>query len=463
MRNRSVAIPLALALTAILVVASCGSSGSLPEEGVLRVWITWGDDPAQIQDLFDRYSREDGLPVRVTTGLDSDKVVRALSGAASPDVVILSGSDLLRSYDDQGLVEPLDGWIEATGVDLDDIYPAPLAQCQMQDGTTVCLPWGCDLYALFWNKDLFAAAGLDPERPPGTMGELVEYADRLTHRDEKGELVRIGFAPDFSRSHIGLYARMFGGSWYNDDGTAVTLSSQAMLDAATWQLQFYRRYGAEDVARLVSSIDRYTTSRHPLYAGRRLSCQQCHRNTPRKKSPDQGFYAGKVAMMVAGQWGVGPNGVPRIQPDPNYGVAPFPPPADHPERANTAVIEGAVAIIPAGAKNKEAGAELLAWMMSPEILAEAALINANLPTSRAAAQDPRFQQIPNFKVFTDLMVHPNATYIATTPISMELNEALREIEEELLHKEADPARLLHEAQADFAPKLQEALTQRDTP
>jgi spermidine/putrescine-binding protein len=54
------------------------------------------------------------------------------------------------------------------------------------------------------------------------------------------------------------------------------------------------------------------------------------------------------------------------------------------------VVQGPVLIIPAGAMDKEAAANLLAWMMSPEILAEAAYANSLLPASRTSAQDPRF-------------------------------------------------------------------------
>jgi len=60
---------------------------------------------------------------------------------------------------------------------LDDIFEAPLGQCKYQ-GYYYCLPWGTDTYALFWNKDLFEDAGLDPDRPPQTMEELVEFAQR---------------------------------------------------------------------------------------------------------------------------------------------------------------------------------------------------------------------------------------------------------------------------------------------
>ncbi len=105
-------------------------------------------------------------------------------------------------------------------------------------------------------------------------------------------------------------------------------------------------------------------------------------------SADYPFYTGQMAMYVDGEWMTGPNFISAFKPEASYGVAPFPPPADHPERANTAVVQGTVAVIPAGAKNKEASAKLLAWMMSPEIVAEEFCFNANLPTSKKAAQDP---------------------------------------------------------------------------
>jgi multiple sugar transport system substrate-binding protein len=141
----------------------------------------------------------------------------------------------------------------------------------------------------------------------------------------------------------------------------------------------------------------------------------------------------------------------------NYGVAPFPYPADHPERANTGVVQGTVVVIPANVKNPEASANLLAWMMSPEIVAEEMCANANLPTNKKAAKDPCFTENPKFKVFLDLMASPNAFYIITTPISLEFNDAYGLVEEQVLHTGADPAPLLNQLQEEFAPKLDKAL------
>jgi ABC-type glycerol-3-phosphate transport system substrate-binding protein len=113
--------------------------------------------------------------------------------------------------------------------------------------------------------------------------------------------------------------------------------------------------------------------------------------------------------------------------------------------------------------DKEAAATLLAWMMSPETLAEAAYANSMLPTSRTAARDPRFQEIPGFGAFIELVAHPNAAHTVTTPISPELNEALGQVETELLHQGGDPVPLLNEIQAVFAAKLKEALAYHDRP
>jgi multiple sugar transport system substrate-binding protein len=430
------------------------SSLAQPEAGMIDVWATWGDNPAQLQALLDRYSQTSGVPVRVTTRVKSDDVLEALADPEPPDLVILSSADLVKAYDHQSLVEALDGWIQASDIDLDDIYPASLAQCQGPDGATLCLPWGCDVDALFWNKDLFAAAGLDPERPPQTMEELVEYAKKLTIRDEKGALSQVGFIPDFPRSHADLYVRMFGGALYSDGGAELIANSQPVIDALSWQRQFYNTYDPEDLEDFVSSFTPYMTSRHPTYAGRRLSCQQCHRSSPIQngKTPDAGFVEGKVAMVIDGQWQVGPDALPHEGFQVNYGVAPFPPPTAHPERANSPVARGPVVIVPAGALDKEAAVHLLAWMMSPEIVAEATYASATLPTSRTAAQDPRFQQMPNLTVFVDLMAHPDAKPADSALLSPELNEVLGQVEAEVLDKGSDPVPLLNEVQAKLAAK-----------
>ncbi len=426
---------LAFLVLASLLLTACGAgaaTGQAPETKTLRVWIQWGDNPQQIQTLFDKYTAETGIKVEVTAPLEEDKILPSLTGSEPPDVLVLSGGDLVKSYYKEDLVDELSGAIKSGGIDLTDFFDAPLQQCKQGD-KILCLPWGTDMYALFWNKDMFEAAGLDPNTPPKTMEELADFAKKLTVRGADGKLEQVGFLPDQGWDHSDLYVRMFGGFWYNIDGTQLTANSQPMINSLKWQQQFYTDYNADDVLSLSAGwADAYM-------------------------SPDYPFYTGKMAMYVDGEWMTGPNFISAFKPEASYGVAPFPPPSDHMDRANTAVVQGTVAVIPTGAKDKEASAKLLAWMMSPSIVSEEFCFNANLPTSKKAAQDPCFTENAKFKVFTDLISSPNATNVINTPISLEFNDAYGVVLEKAVHNGEDPEPLLDQLQAEFAPKLEAAL------
>ena len=421
---------LSVLMIVTMLLSACGQKPA--EAKVLRVWIQWGDNPQQIQTLFDKYTAATGIKVEVTAPLEVDKILPALTGSEPPDVLVLSGGDLVKSYYKEGLVDDLTGAIKSGNIDLTDFFEAPLKQCQVGD-KILCLPWGSDMYALFWNKDLFEAAGLDPNTPPATLEQLAEFSDKLTKVGADGKLEQIGFLPDQGWGHSELYINMFGGFWYNDDGTQITANTQPVIDALKWEQQFYTKYGVDNVMAFSSGwADAYMSGDYP-------------------------FYTGKLAMYVDGEWMTGPNFISKFKPEASYGVAPFPPPADHPERANTGVASGTVAVIPSGAANKEASAKLLAWMMTPAIVAEEFCFNANLPTSKKAAEDPCFTSNPKFKVFMDLMAGVNAKVVVTTPISLEFNDAWTLLEEKVLHTGADPQPLLEQLQADFAPKLADAL------
>jgi multiple sugar transport system substrate-binding protein len=431
-------------------------AGGEYEEGVLRVWATWGDDKDELQPLFDQFTQATGKPVKVATGLKGDQIENALRSQTPPDVLILSSNAPVAALFEQGLIEPLNPWFGDGQIDLDDFYPAPVGQCELPDGTFPCLPWIGDTYALFWNKDMFAAAGLDPERPPQTMEEMLEYAAQLTLKDEDGALIQVGYIPDFPRSHAGMFAHMLGGNWLNSNGTELSVNSQPVIDAFRWQLQFYDLYGYVEATEFVSSINRYMNSSHPVFAGERLNCQQCHRYSPRngEKFPDQGFYQEKVAMMLDGQWQLGEEYISRYNPELNFGLAPFPAPANDP--GQMAVFQGAVVVIPAGSLDKGAAGNLLGWMLSPEIMAETAYVTSSLPTRQGAASDPRFQQDPHYQVFLDVVKAPNTEYFVLSPINEEINSAMADVERVLLDDGGvNLTSLLDELQAEYAPLLRE--------
>ena len=428
-----------LLVTAAVLLTACGGAApatqapaqvSMPKE--LNVWITWGDNPQQLQSLFDKFGTANNTKVIVTAPVEQDKILPALSGSEPPDILIMGDSAFVKSYFKEGLTVDLSNAIKTGGIDLNDIFPATLQQCKSGD-KILCLPWGTDIYALYWNKDLFEAAGLDPNKPPQTLDELADYAKKLTKIGPDGKVEQIGFIPDQAWGHTEVYSRLFGGFWYNDDGTKLTANSQPMIDALTWQQQFYKDAGYDKVMAFSTGFgDQYM-------------------------SPDYPFYTGKLAMMVDGEWQTGPNFIAKFKPELNYGVAPLPPPADHPERANTVVVEGTIVVMPANGKNQDAAAKLLAWMMSPDIVAEEMCFNANLPTSKKAAENECFTKDPKFKMFVDLMSSKNSYFFVNSPIASEFNDAYASTEENILHTGADPKTELDKLQSEFAPKLEEAI------
>ncbi|OUC05031.1 hypothetical protein RY27_29725, partial [Litorilinea aerophila] len=121
------------------------------------------------------------------------------------------------------------------------------------------------------------------------------------------------------------------------------------------------------------------------------------------------------------------------------------------------LVSGTVAMIPSGVKDKEAAWKLMAWMMSPEIVAEEMVANFNLPSSKKAAEDPRFRENEKFVVFLELMGNPNARAPILTPINAEVETELGQIEEQVLHTCADPEPLLQAAQEKLQPLLDKAL------
>lgn len=411
--------------------ASTGEQ-AVGQSEVLRVWITWGDNPAQLQELFDRYTEETGIRVEVTAPMEDDKVIAGLSGNDGPDIQVRGSAGPIGSWAREGLITELDDFLQGGAIDLEDMSDAAEGQCIYQ-GKYYCLPWGTDTYALFWNKDLFEDAGLDPERPPQTMEELAEFAKALTQVDDNGQIIQAGFIPNFSWSHLELYVAMMGGYWYNEDGTELQLTSQPVVDALLWEQQFYCDYNPDEVARFLAAASSDYTS------------------------PDTGFYGGQIAMQVEGEWQPGPNFIQQYKPELFYGVAPFPPPSAYPERANTNVVQGTVAFIPSNVENKEAAFDLLAWMMQPEIVADEMVVNFNLPTSMQASQDPRFQENEKFVTFIDLMNDPNAVAPIFSPINAEVDTALAQIEERVFLECVDPLPLLEQAQAELQPQLDAAL------
>ena len=84
---------------------------------------------------------------------------------------------------------------------------------------------------LFYNRQMFRDAGLDPDRPPANWDELVDFADRLTVRNEEGTIERAGislrktgYKPGTAEKWL-TFLYSAGGRPFNERGTEARFNS----------------------------------------------------------------------------------------------------------------------------------------------------------------------------------------------------------------------------------------------
>ncbi|SDG15743.1 extracellular solute-binding protein [Pelagibacterium luteolum] len=169
------------------------------------------------------------------------RVVAANVAGQGPDVVQLFYG-WLDNFIAGELIQPLDPAVFPTE-DIEGEF-FPIVSAMERDGQYWGLPTAVRSLALFYNKNIFEEAGLDPESPPQTLDELLAAAEATVQRDGGGNITRVGIAmgmagQDHQWWREGLI-RQFGGQPYSDDGTQVTYNDEAGIAATTWQADLYR-------------------------------------------------------------------------------------------------------------------------------------------------------------------------------------------------------------------------------
>ena len=85
---------------------------------------------------------------------------------------------------DLKVATPVQDFIDKEKYDVSDLEPNVLAYYTV-DGKQWSMPFNTSNPMLYYNKDMFKAAGLDPEKPPRTFAELADYAAQA---DQEGRL-----------------------------------------------------------------------------------------------------------------------------------------------------------------------------------------------------------------------------------------------------------------------------------
>ncbi|GAB4549789.1 MAG: ABC transporter substrate-binding protein [Anaerolineae bacterium] len=116
------------------------------------------------------------------------KIQTELQAGAGPDVAVMLATDLFSFIEDDYLV-PLQPKIDAltdSKAWVDDFFPAFWANSLDEQGAIWSVPFQRSTPVLYYNKAMFAEAGLDPEKAPRNQAELVEFGKKLTTADRWG-------------------------------------------------------------------------------------------------------------------------------------------------------------------------------------------------------------------------------------------------------------------------------------
>lgn len=150
-----------------------------------------------IQALTDEYvAANDGVNIEaVYAGSYKETVTKALTasrGGKPPQLSVILSVDMFTLIDEE-IIMPFDDLVE-TDEDkawIESFYPAFMENSQT-GGKTYGIPFQRSTPVLYWNKEAFSEAGLDPDTPPATWEETVEMGKKLVKKDASGNVTRWG-------------------------------------------------------------------------------------------------------------------------------------------------------------------------------------------------------------------------------------------------------------------------------
>lgn len=206
----------------------------------LTFWNYWdGKNGEVMQALVDRYNAEhpevEIENVFIGWGELLPKLQLAVTGGDMPD---LAAADMvwMPYLANSGALVPLNSFIEASEVDIQDFYPALLA-VNTYDDQIYGLPVSTNNLELFINSDLFEAAGLDPAAPPTTWDELRDAAVQCAN-PERGVIgMELYTQPGEGLTwQFQVYLWQAGGDFLTEDLSAAAFNSEAGLKALNYWL-----------------------------------------------------------------------------------------------------------------------------------------------------------------------------------------------------------------------------------
>ena len=400
-RRRGIAVLLALAVPLSLAACSSNSTtspsagasaGSADNGTKLTMWVRSATDQFSTR-LVEEYNKTHKNQVTLTV-IPNDNYLQKVGAAAGanalPDIL---AADVVYSpnYTSQGL------YVDITDRVAQLSYAKQLAPSHLTAGSwkgkLFAVPHKLDSSVMYYNKDLFRAAGLDPEKPPTTFDEVLADARKITALGGG----KYGFELAGNCGGCGVYT-LFPYAWAAGSDVLSADGKKADFDNAAFRKIFslYKTMWDEKLVPQNSMTEDGSTWQNAFLAGNIGIFPQ--------GSP----IAGDLLKQKIFDWGV----TALMAPDGS---------------ANSTFVGGDVAGITRSSKSPDAAWDFLKWTLDDQAQVEIIAKNGDLPgrldltANKYTASDPRTKLIadgvakghtPFALPFGDLFNNPNGPWVA---------------------------------------------------
>lgn len=245
---------------------AAGSTAPAGDKIVVNYWFCIGSAlEAVVQEqIADFNASQDAIEVVGTFqgyyGDASAKIQAALVAGNQPEIVMLERATVPQ-YHAVGALEDLTAYVERDAFDIDS-FNEGLMNFSYYDGQLVSLPLNRSTPILFYNKDAFEAAGLDPEAPPETWDEMIAFCRQILS-DESEATVEYGIEFPIDTFVFQSLVPQAGGTMLNEDLTDIGFNNASGLAAFEYLLTLRD----EGLLKVPPVTDSYTVTKQDFYSG----------------------------------------------------------------------------------------------------------------------------------------------------------------------------------------------------
>lgn len=382
-------------LLSFLVAAFSFASGAQETEDVTELTFLFpvqvaGPQAEKMEEIVETFNSEhESIEVEAVYSGNYDQTVqRAITSSrgGNPPAVVVATAISLLEFLDQGLLEDLDQFMVGESADYAEGFFPGFLENSYYEGNMWSIPFQRSIPLLYWNKDHFEQVGIDPEAPPATWDDVLEYSEAL--REAPGVYSFTDITED-TWTIQGLILQA-GGEYSNDAGTEAYFDTEAAREA----LSFWDTL----------ANDMEVMPRQRFYG-----------------DASQDFVAGETSMMVNSS---GSFGFVSDSADFEFGVTTLPA-----HERNAYPTGGGNLFMFSGLSDaeKEAAWTFIEYMASPEISAEWTIETGYIPahpdTYETSAMQDHIEQYPHFGEVAD-----NLQYAAQEMMffsNSEIRESLR--------------------------------------